>query len=106
MNMDMSPEQLTESLERFGLTSIFARTHHPAVKFVAPVRADLKARTIFNSLGPLTNPAGANRHVLGVYDPFLTGKLARVLAGRGVERDLFVPGSGLYDDSVCGTSGV
>lgn len=104
MNMEMSPEQLTESLERFGLTFIFARNHHPAMKFVAPVRADLKARTIFNSLGPLTNPAGANRHVLGVYDPSLTGKLARVLAGLGVEKALVVHGSGLDDVSVSGTT--
>lgn len=106
MNMEASPEQLTESLEKVGLAFIFARNHHPAMRFVTPVRADLKARTIFNSLGPLTNPAGADRHLLGVYDPNLTEKLAHVLAGLGVRRALVVHGSGLDDVSVSGPTTV
>lgn len=104
MNMDASPEQLADSLAETGLTFIFARNHHPAMRFVTPVRADLKARTIFNSLGPLTNPAGANRQLLGVYDAALSRKLALTLAGLGVQRALVVHGSGLDDVSVSGPS--
>ncbi len=105
-NLDASPEHLAGSLRETGVTFIYARNHHPAMKFVAPVRADLKARTVFNSLGPLTNPAGATRHVLGVYAPELTGKLARTLAGLGVERALVVHGDGLDDVTVSGITKV
>lgn len=102
VDLDASPERLAASLDRVGLAFIFARNHHPAMKFVAPIRADLKARTIFNSLGPLTNPAGANRHLLGVYSPDLTETLAWVLAGLGVERALVAHGDGLDDFTVTG----
>lgn len=104
MDMEAEPEKLADSLAETGLTFIFARNHHPAMRFVTPVRADLKARTIFNSLGPLTNPAGANRQLLGVFDPALSGKLAATLGGLGVQRALVVHGSGLDDVSVSGTS--
>ncbi|MEM7735467.1 MAG: anthranilate phosphoribosyltransferase [Deinococcota bacterium] len=97
-----SPEHLARSLESVGLTFIFARSHHPAMKFVGPIRADLKARTVFNVLGPLTNPAGANRQLLGVYDPNLTETMAQVLAGLGVERALVVHGDGLDELTVTG----
>jgi anthranilate phosphoribosyltransferase len=106
MNMDATPQQLADSVSATGLAFIFSRNHHPAMKFVAPVRSDLKARTVFNSLGPLTNPAGANRQVLGVYSPDLTGKLARTLAGLGVERALVVHGAGLDDLTVTGVTKV
>lgn len=102
VDMDAPAQQLADSLDTVGITFMFARNHHPAMKFVAPVRADLKARTIFNSLGPLTSPAGANRHVLGVYDAALTEKLAHTLAGLGVERALVVHGDGLDDLTVSG----
>ena len=105
-NLDLTPEQLAACLDETGVTFIFARNHHPAMKFVAPVRADLKARTVFNSLGPLTNPARARRHVLGVYAPELTEKLAHTLAGLGVERAMVVHGDGLDDFSVSGTTRV
>jgi len=78
-NLSQSPEQLLQSLDKVGLAFIFARAHHPAMKFVAPIRSDLKARTIFNSLGPLTNPANAKWQLMGVYDPKLTETLAKVL---------------------------
>lgn len=104
MDMEAAPEKLADSLAETGLTFIFAKNHHPAMKFVTPVRADLKARTIFNSLGPLTNPAGANRQLLGVYDAALSEKLALTLSGLGVERALVVHGSGLDDVSVSGPS--
>jgi anthranilate phosphoribosyltransferase len=106
MRMDSTPRQLADSISETGLAFIFSRNHHPAMKFVAPVRADLKARTVFNSLGPLTNPAGANRQVLGVYSADLTEKLALTLAGLGIERALVVHGAGLDDLTVTGVTQV
>lgn len=105
-NLDQPPERLARSIEEVGLAFLFARNHHPAMKFVSPVRADLKARTIFNSLGPLTNPAGANRQLMGVYAPALTEPLARVLAGLGLERAMVVHGGGLDELSVSGENRV
>jgi anthranilate phosphoribosyltransferase len=104
--LEGSPERLAACIEEVGLAFIFAKAHHPAMKFVAPIRADLRARTIFNSLGPLTNPAGANRQLLGVYDPRLTEPLAQVLAGLGVERALVVHGDGIDELTVCGETRV
>lgn len=104
IRLEQSPERLAQSLERTGVAFIFARTHHPSMKFVAPIRADLQARTIFNSLGPLTNPAGANRQLMGVFAPELTVQLAQVLAGLGTERALVVHGDGLDDFTVSGES--
>ncbi len=104
--LEGTPEELAQSIHEVGLAFIFARTHHPAMKFVAPIRADLKARTIFNSLGPLTNPAGANRQLLGVYEPKLTETLAQVLAGLGVRRALVVYGDGIDELTVCGETRV
>lgn len=105
-DLDASPERLAGSLRETGVTFIYARNHHPAMKFVAPVRSDLKARTVFNSLGPLTSPAAAQRHVLGVYSPDLTEKLAHTLAGLGVEHALVVHGDGLDDLTVSGETKV
>ncbi len=106
VRLEQSPERLAQSIREVGLAFIFARSHHPAMKFVAPVRADLKARTIFNSLGPLTNPAGASRQLLGVFSPDLTGPLARALAGLGTERALVVHGDGIDEFTVSGTTKV
>jgi anthranilate phosphoribosyltransferase len=93
---------LAESLEATGVVFLFARSHHPAMRFVAPIRSELKARTVFNVLGPLTNPAGANRQLMGVFDPGMTEPLAYVLGKLGVERALVVHGDGLDDFSVTG----
>ena len=106
VRLEQSPEQLARSIEETGVAFIFARTHHPSMKFVAPIRADLQARTIFNNLGPLTNPAGANRQLMGVFHPDLTVQLARVLAGLGTERALVVHGDGLDDFTVSGETRV
>ena len=97
-------EAVAEAIDRLGIGFLFARTHHPAMRFVAPIRADLGARTIFNNLGPLTNPAGATRHLLGVFDAALTVPLAEVLRGLGLERALVVHGDGLDDLAVSGPS--
>ncbi len=104
--LDQSPGRLAESLEATGLAFLYAKAHHPAMKFVAPIRADIRARTIFNSLGPLTNPASADHQLMGVFDPALTEPLAEVLGGLGVTRALVVHGDGLDELTVCGPNRV
>jgi len=104
VRLDLTPERLAEAIDEVGLAFLFARNHHPAMRFVAPIRADLRARTIFNNLGPLTNPANASRQLMGVYSPALTRTLAEVLRGLGLERALVVHGDGLDDFSVSGES--
>ena len=106
INLDQTPEQLAQSINEVGLAFLYARSHHPAMKFVAPIRANIQARTIFNSIGPLTNPASADRQLMGVYDPNLTETLALVLKGLGVKRALVVYGDGLDEFTVCGTNRV
>lgn len=106
VRLDVSPEDLAHAIETIGLAFVFARRHHPAMRFVAPIRADLRARTIFNNLGPLANPAGATRQLMGVFSPDLTEPLARVLRGLGVERALVVHGEGIDDLTVTGVSRV
>jgi anthranilate phosphoribosyltransferase len=106
VRLDVGPERLAEAIETLGVGFVFARAHHPAMRFVAPIRADLQARTIFNNLGPLTNPAGATRQLLGVYDASWTQPLAEVLRGLGVERALVVHGDGLDDLALSGPSQV
>ncbi len=100
INLELTPEQLAASIHEVGIAFMYARTHHPAMRFVAPIRADIQARTIFNSIGPLTNPASADRQLMGVFDPQLTEKLAEVLAGLGVKRALVVYGDPLDELSV------
>jgi anthranilate phosphoribosyltransferase len=104
VRIDVPPEALSDAIASIGLAFVFARAHHPAMRFVAPIRADLQARTIFNNLGPLTNPAGATRHLMGVFHPSLTLTLAQVLRGLGLERALVVHGDGLDDLTVSGES--
>lgn len=88
----VKPETQTQCLDQIGLCFCFAPAHHPAMKHVAPVRAELKIRTIFNLLGPLTNPAGAKRQVMGVHSPALTEPLAHVLESLGAEQAMVVHG--------------
>ena len=85
-------ETQTRCLEQIGLCFCFAPAHHPAMKHVAPVRAVLQIRTIFNLLGPLTNPAGAARQVLGVHSAKLTEPMAQVLKNLGSEHVMVVHG--------------
>ena len=103
-NLELSPEKVAKSIEEIGVGFIFARAHHPAMKFVAPIRADIKARTIFNSLGPLTNPASATRQLMGVFDSKLTETYAKVLAGLGVEHAMVVNGNGLDELNLSGSN--
>ena len=106
VRLDLSPERLAEAVAEVGVAFVFARAHHPAMRFVAPIRADLQARTIFNNLGPLTNPAGATHQLLGVYDPAWVVPIAQVLRGLGLRRALVVHGDGLDDLALSGTSRV
>jgi anthranilate phosphoribosyltransferase len=100
IRLELTPEQVGACVDEIGIGFLFARNHHPAMKYVAPVRAELGIRTIFNALGPLTNPAGATRQVVGVYDPALCVPLARVLGQLGAEHALVVHGlAGL--DEIC-----
>ena len=88
----------TKSLSRVGCEFIFSRQLHPAMKFAAPVRRTLGFRTVFNLLGPLTNPAGAKRHVIGVPNEKLAPVLAGALARLGSKRAMVVCGSGGIDE--------
>jgi len=89
------PERVCESIERLGIGFMLAPVFHPSMKRVAPIRKELGMRTVFNILGPLTNPAGACFQVMGVYDPALCEKLASALKILGMERAMVVHGSGL-----------
>lgn len=100
IKVDMPPEMAAECLETYGLCFLFAPLYHPALKKVAPVRRALGIRTIFNLLGPLLNPAGANVQVLGVADFRLTEKMAFALDALGSRRALVVFGEGGYDELV------
>ncbi len=106
VRLDVTPERLAEAIATIGVGFMFARAHHPAMRFVAPIRSDLQARTIFNNLGPLTNPAGATHQLLGVYDAAWTEPLAQVLKGLGAQRALVVHGDGLDDLTLSGPSRV
>ena len=98
VNITVSPEASTELLEKIGICFLFAQNYHIAMKYVAPVRKELGIRTIFNILGPLANPAGANMELMGVYDEALVEPLARVLANLGVKRAMVVYGTDGLDE--------
>ena len=94
----LSPERIAESIDTLGFGFMFAQTHHPAMKHAAPVRRELAARTVFNVLGPLTNPAGARAQVVGVYSATLVPVIADVLAKLGARRAFVVHGAGGIDE--------
>jgi anthranilate phosphoribosyltransferase len=100
--IDLAPERVAECLEACGIGFMFAPNHHPAMKAVAPVRKEMGVRTIFNILGPLTNPAGAPNILLGVFHPDLVGILVRVLERLGVRRALVVWGRDGMDEITLG----
>lgn len=95
VNISPAPEAVTAMIERLGIGFMLAPIFHPAMKRVAPIRRDLGLRTVFNILGPLTNPAGARAQVMGVYDPRLSLKLASVFQMLGTERAMVVHGCGM-----------
>ena len=102
VKIDAGLEQQRKALDEANICFLFAPAHHGAMRHVLPVRAELGFRTIFNLLGPLSNPAGAKRQVLGVYDPRLLEPLARVLGALGAERAWTVHGSGMDEMTVTG----
>jgi len=95
VNISPEPEAVAEIIERLGVGFMLAPIFHPAMKRVAPIRRELGLRTVFNILGPLTNPAGAKAQLMGVYDPQLCEKLARVFLMLGTERAMVVHGMGM-----------
>ena len=102
-NLDMTPTQVARSIRQTGLGFMFAPSHHAAMKHAAPVRRELGVRTLFNILGPLTNPAGAKNQVMGVFHPDLVGIQARVLERLGSRHVMVVHGvEGLDEISITG----
>ncbi|KEF35191.1 anthranilate phosphoribosyltransferase [Deinococcus sp. RL] len=106
VNLDAPPEVVADGISRLGIGFMFARNYHPALRHAAPVRAELAARTVFNILGPLSNPAGATHLVVGVFKPELTRTLAEVLRLLGAQGATVVHGSGLDEFTVCGPNTV
>jgi anthranilate phosphoribosyltransferase len=101
--IDLAPDGVARCIEEAGFGFMFAPAHHQATRFVIPVRRDLAVRTIFNLLGPLTNPAGATRQLIGVSDRSALATIAGALARLGVERALVVSGDdGLDEVSIAG----
>ncbi|QIZ75870.1 anthranilate phosphoribosyltransferase [Ferrimonas lipolytica] len=106
INLTMTPEQSAQCLNQLGVTFLFAPHYHAGMKYAAPVRQQLKTRTLFNIMGPLINPARPNQMLLGVYAAELVEPIAKVLQGLGVERALVVHGLGLDELAVHGDSHV
>jgi anthranilate phosphoribosyltransferase len=97
-DLDLAPERIAESIDTLGFGFMFAPLHHPAMRHAGPVRTELAARTVFNVLGPLTNPAGARAQVVGVYSPHLVPVIADVLAQLDARRAFVVHGAGGIDE--------
>ncbi|MGQ0524254.1 MAG: anthranilate phosphoribosyltransferase [Betaproteobacteria bacterium] len=106
-NINLEPERVARSIAEVGVGFMFAPNHHKAMKYAAPVRKELGVKTIFNILGPLTNPAGARQQVMGVFHPDLVGIQARVLQRLGSRRVIIVHGlDGLDEISISGPTAV
>ena len=103
-NIHLSPERIAQSVAETGIGFMFAPNHHPAMKNVAPVRKELGVRTIFNILGPLTNPAGAPNILMGVFHPDLVGIQVRALQRLGAEHALVVYGRDGMDEVSLGAA--
>ncbi|HID07324.1 MAG TPA: anthranilate phosphoribosyltransferase [Armatimonadetes bacterium] len=106
-NLNLPPERVRESIEEIGIGFLFAPAFHPAMKYAIGPRRQMGIRTVFNILGPLTNPAGATAQVMGVFAPSLTEPLARVLGNLGAQRAFVVHGlDGLDELSISGATQV
>ena len=97
-DIELAPEEIARSIDSLGFGFLFAQAHHPAMRHAGPVRRELATRTVFNILGPLTNPAGAGRQVVGVYSADLTEKVAEALSGLGTHRAMVVHGADGIDE--------
>jgi anthranilate phosphoribosyltransferase len=98
VNIDQTPEKCVELLKEVGMCFFFAQKYHTSMKYVGPIRKELGFRTVFNILGPLTNPASPTMQLLGVYDGYLVEPLAQVLVSLGVKRGMVVFGEDKLDE--------
>lgn len=98
VNIDQSPEKCIELLKEAGMCFFFAQKYHTSMKYVGAIRKELGFRTVFNILGPLTNPASPSMQLLGVYDDYLVEPLAQVLVSLGVKRGMVVYGMDKLDE--------
>ena len=98
VKITLTPERSAEILKKINICFLFAQNYHIAMKYVAPIRKELGIRTVFNILGPLSNPAGANMELMGVYDQSLVEPLAQVMANLGVNRGMVVYGQDSLDE--------
>ena len=98
VNITIPPEKSAELLKKINICFLFAQNYHIAMKYVAPIRKELGIRTVFNILGPLSNPAGANMELMGVFDQVLVEPLAQVMAKLGVIRGMVVFGQDKLDE--------
>ena len=107
VKITLTPERSAEILKKINICFLFAQNYHIAMKYVAPIRKELGIRTVFNILGPLSNPAGANMELMGVYDQSLVEPLAQVMANLGVNRGIVVYGQDSLDEiSMCAPTSV
>ncbi len=98
VNIEQTPKQCVELLKETGMCFFFAQKYHTSMKYVGPIRRELGFRTVFNILGPLTNPASPSMQLLGVYDEYLVEPLAQVLINLGVRRGMVVYGTDKLDE--------
>ena len=98
VNINLEPEKCVELLKKIGICFFFAQKYHTSMKYVGPIRKELGIRTVFNILGPLTNPAKPQLFILGVYDEYLLEPLAKVLTNLGVKRGMVVYGQDCLDE--------
>ncbi len=106
VSVAIPPDRVAEVLQTAGIAFLFAPAYHPAMQYARSARQEIGIRTVFNLLGPLTNPAGAGAHLLGVYDPLLAVPVARVLADLGAKRAMVVHGAGLDEIATAGPTTV
>lgn len=107
VDITIPPEKSAKMLEKINICFLFAQNYHVAMKYVAPIRKELGIRTVFNILGPLSNPAGANMELMGVFDESLVEPLAQVMAKLGVSRGMVVYGRDSLDEiSICAPTSV
>lgn len=107
VQVELTPAQVAESVERVGIGFMYAPAFHPAMRYVGPTRREIGIRTVFNVLGPLTNPAGASHQLIGVGHPEIAGKLADVLARLGSKRAMLVHAEeGLDEVGIVGATAV
>ena len=104
MNLNLSPAQQVEMLEKTGFCFIFAMNHHPAMKHIMPIRKSIEHRTIFNLLGPLTNPAGAKKYLLGVFHPEYIERMANALLELDITRAFVVSSNDGMDEIALATT--